>query len=299
MTPRDSSAAVAPVLSEPFGTLLIVGLGLLGGSAALAARQTGCTERIIALNRPGSPHDEARDAGLIDDYTEHLDRAVAAADLVLLCQPVNSIRAILPAVLAAARPGTLVTDVGSTKGTLVETAETIPSQAHFVGSHPMAGSHLTGWRSARADLFSGATTYVTPTSATNLAAVARTAAFWRALGSRVIITDPRRHDRLVALLSHVPHMTAAALVQHLANSGEDPELLRLLAGNGLRDTTRIAQGSPLVWKEICQHNAQEISTQLRDVASLLERMASQLEAATFDELEATLALAAELRGRLG
>lgn len=283
---------------ERIETLLIVGLGLLGGSAAMAARSANCVRRVLALSRAGSPHSEALNAGLIDGYSEDLSSLVAEANFILLCQPVDAIARILPAVMASARPGTVITDVGSTKGTLVQVAEGIPGQAAFVGSHPMAGSHLTGWKNGRPDLFSGATTYVTLTDRTNLEAAGRVARFWRQLGSRVVLTDPARHDSLVALLSQVPHMASAAIVRHLEESGEDPALMKLLAGNGLRDTTRIAAGSPLVWREICQHNPQEIASQLRQLATIVERLAEQIETGKLDALEQELASAAALREQL-
>jgi len=280
---------------ERIKTMLIVGLGLLGGSAAMAARSTGIARRVIAHSRAGAPHIEAANAGVIDGYTENLTAAVAESDFILLCQPVDAIAQILPTVMAAARPGTVVTDVGSTKGSLVEVADSIQSEAAFVGSHPMAGSHLTGWRNGRPDLFAGATTYVTLTKETNLAAVGRVTRFWKLLGSRVILTDPQRHDRLVALLSHVPHMTAAAIMRHLEASGEDPAFMKLLSGNGLRDTTRIAAGSPIVWREICQHNAPQIARQLRELGAIIERLAVSIEHGRLDEVEAELSAAALLR----
>jgi prephenate dehydrogenase len=283
---------------ERIKTLLIVGLGLLGGSAAMAARSTGCARRVLALSRPGAPHSEAMNAGLIDGYGESLTDLVAESDFILLCQPVDAIARILPMIMSTARPGTVVTDVGSTKATLVAIAEPIPSDGAFVGSHPMAGSHLTGWKNGRPDLFAGATTYVTLTELTDLEAAGRVARFWRQLGSRVVLTDPQRHDALVALLSQVPHVAAAAIVRHLEASGEDPALMKLLAGNGLRDTTRIAAGSPVVWREICQHNSVPISRQLRELAGILERLAGLIEQGRLDELEQELASAAALRERL-
>jgi prephenate dehydrogenase len=283
---------------EMLGTVLIMGLGLLGGSAGMAIRSRHLARRITAACRAGHPHEEARRAGLIDDYSPDVPKLLADADLVLLCQPVDSIRQSLAQVLGLVRPGTIVTDVGSTKAGLVRAAEAIDSQGHFVGSHPMAGSHLTGWQNGRPDLFSGATTYVTVTDATDLRAAGTVARFWTALGSRVMLTTPERHDRLAAMLSHVPHMTAASLMQGLLDSGEDPSLVKLLAGNGLRDSTRIAAGSAQVWREICQHNSKEIASQLRALALRLETTAGLLEAGDLDRVEESLAASANLRQKL-
>lgn len=257
--------------------LLIAGLGLLGGSVALAAREMHLARHITALARPGRNHDAAMEAGLIDRWGTDLAAEVARADFVLLAQPVESIVNALPEVLAAAGEDTVVTDVGSTKAAITTAAGKVTGKAAFVGSHPMAGSHLTGWKNGRADLFQGRTTYITPTAETSLEATARVSHFWQALGSRVVLVDPERHDHLCALLSHVPHLAAVALVHLLDDSCEDPHFLKVLAGTGLRDTTRIAMGSADVWEEICVHNRQEIATKLRRYADLCGELAAMVE----------------------
>jgi prephenate dehydrogenase len=254
--------------------LTIAGLGLLGGSIALAAREHHLAARIVAVGRRDYP--EAVEAGLIDVYTRDLAAAAAKADLLILCTPVDKILEQLPEVLSAAKPGSLITDVGSTKRRLVEAAQTIPSRAHFVGSHPMVGSHLTGWQNAEADLFTRGITYITPTEKTDTAAAARVGAFWQNAGARTVYIHPRRHDRLCSLLSHVPHMAAVALMELIAESREDPYTLRVLAGTGLRDTTRIAQGSADVWTEICQHNSEEVAAHLEKLAAILASMAEEV-----------------------
>lgn len=261
-------------MSERIDNLAIVGLGILGGSIALAARERGLAARITAVGRRDYP--EAKEAGLIDVYTRDLAAAAAEADLMVLCTPVEKIEEQLETVMPAVRSGALVTDVGSTKLRLVEAAERIPGEGSFVGSHPMVGSHLTGWENADGALFARGITYVTATEKTDLEAVARVGAFWEALGARTVYIHPHRHDFLCALLSHVPHMAAVALMQLIADTHEDPEALRVFAGTGLRDATRIAMGSPDVWAEICGHNRREVAKQLDHLAAIIQKQASDI-----------------------
>jgi len=277
--------------------LLIVGLGLLGGSVALAARERGIARHIVAHARPGRDHEQARADGLIDAWSHDLAGEAARADFILIAQPVDSIVRILPTILAAASEGALVTDVGSTKATIVEKAGAVATKAHFVGSHPMAGSHLTGWKNGRANLFQGATTYVTPTESTCMDATGRVTRFWQSLGSRPVLVDPVRHDHLCALVSHVPHLVAVALMELLGESCEDPHFLRVISGPGLRDTTRIAMGSPDVWQEICHHNSKEISVKLHQLAEICHQLADKVGKGD-ESLRATLGEASRIRSLL-
>jgi prephenate dehydrogenase len=202
-------------------------------------------------------------------------------------------------VLRNARPGTVVTDVGSTKASLVAEAErTASARAHFVGSHPMVGSHLTGWKNGNADLFVGGTIYVTPTEKTETGAAAKVAAFWEALGGNVVFTGPQRHDELASLLSHVPHMVAVALVELLEKSAEDPHFLKRLAGSGLRDTTRVAMGSSQMWREISEQNGETIAGHLDAMAERITLLAEAIRRGDFAALESRLERAAELRAKL-
>jgi prephenate dehydrogenase len=233
---------------------------------------------VEALARPGRDHGEALAAGLIDSWSNDLASAAAAADMVILAQPVEAIRQSIPTMLAAVRPGTVVTDVGSTKRLLAEAAARCPPGGGvFVGSHPMAGSHLNGWRHARPDLFEGRTTLVTPAGEEQLPAAARLVEFWRRLGSQVILVDPARHDEVCALISHVPHFAAAAVVDLVMAAGEDPTTLAVWAGSGFRDTTRVAMGPADVWTEIATHNAEPLARGLRNLAGVLQRMANAIE----------------------
>lgn len=274
-------------------TLAIAGLGLLGGSVALAARERGLARRIVAVTR--RPADDAVEAGIVDEWTEDLAAAVRTAGLVILGTPVEVMKRQLAEVLSATGPETLVTDVGSTKDTLAQAASALGTAAgRYVPAHPMAGSHLTGWRHARGDLFEDSLVYLTPAEATDPEAVERVASFWEALGARLVYTSARRHDRLVALLSHVPHMAAAGLVDWLGASGEDPHFLGQLAGPGFRDTTRVAMGSTPMWREILAQNAANTSAGLRELAARLQAIAHSIDEGG-PELEALLERASAAR----
>lgn len=159
----------------------------------------------------------------------------------------------------------------------------------------MVGSHLTGWQHSRDDLFPEGITYVTPGLRTPAEAVGRIVNFWEALGARIVVTQPGRHDELVALLSHAPHMAAVALVRLLADAREDPVFLRLLAGTGFRDTTRIAMGSPTIWREIAQHNSGPLADQLDALAGHVQELADLVRSREWEALEEALKEAAALR----
>lgn len=282
--------------------LVIWGVGLLGGSVSLAARRAGFSGTVVGIGRNAETLEQAKQAGIIQQHTTDPESfSWQPGDFVVLCQPVTTIVECMPSLLKQLPKGCLVTDVGSTKQTIVAAAEQVSGSEHdcFVGSHPMAGSEKTGFQHASPMLFSGATTILTSTEKTNPEALAQVSAFWSALGSRVIIMHPRRHDELIALISHVPHMTAAALVNLVDNTHNDPSLLRLICGNGFRDTTRIAQGSSAVWSQICQENAEAIANQLDSLSAILQEYAQEIRAKNTSRISEVLDQSSELRKKMG
>lgn len=248
-------------MSEPhFSTISIVGVGLLGASLALAAKQQKLCDRVIGVGRNQATLEDAQELGIVDEVTTDLGSGVKSADLVVLCTPVFHIVKVVGQVLNAAKPGAIVTDVGSTKASIVSAAEAASqgTAKFFVGSHPMAGSEKSGMRNARPDLYANSTCIVTKTRQTDLKAFAQVCALWTALGCRVVIARPDRHDHLIGMVSHLPHLLAVALVRTLAKTQEDKNLIKGIIGNGFRDTTRIAAGSPAMWQDICADNSAEI-----------------------------------------
>lgn len=241
-----------------FGTVAILGPGLIGGSLALALAERGLAERLMIYAR--SPHalDAIRTAGVDAELTGNPSEAVAEADVVVLCVPIEAMAGLVREFRDALKPGTLVTDVGSVKGSVDrDLAPLLEDRALWIGSHPMAGSEQAGFAAARADLFEGAAVIITPTKQTQPKAERLAKKFWEALGARLYILEPEFHDLAVAEISHVPHLLAAFLVAKATKEG------RAIAGGGFRDTTRVASGSPELWTEIVWANRHAITNHLR------------------------------------
>jgi prephenate dehydrogenase len=286
-------------------TLAIYGVGLLGGSLGLAVKARGMARRVIGIGRSLERLEKAVALGAIDEATTDLAAGCAAADWVILASTVSHIISLLPSVAAACRPDAIVTDVGSTKATIVAEAERVFAGSDgsvrgpvFVGSHPMTGGEQSGVQHASADLFEDACCIVTPTDRTEEPAAIRVSEFWRALGGRVVRLDPGRHDELIAAVSHVPHLSAVGLLLFASELGEDPDLLASLLGNGFRDTTRIAAGPPDVWREICLENRGPIADHLDRLVAQLRALEAAVRAGDADVLTERLARAREFRKRL-
>jgi len=282
------------------GTLAIYGVGLLGGSVGLAVRARGMADRIIGIGRSTERLAQAVEQGAIDEMTTDLREGCAEADLVILASTVSHIVELLPHVAAACKASALVTDVGSTKATIVEQADRLFGRRgpHFVGSHPMAGSERSGVAHASADLFEKACCVVTPTPTTSRAATERLEEFWRLLGGRVVRLDPERHDRLVAVISHLPHVAAVAVLLVAAELGEDADVLATLLGNGFRDSTRVAAGPAEVWRDICLENRAAIAENLERLGEQLLLIAEEVREGEGEALLERLQKAREFRKRL-
>jgi len=278
--------------------LAVVGLGLLGGSVARAARDRGLARRIVAVGRQLSTIEAARRDGTVDEVTTDLARGLAEADFCLIATPVTTLEGMLPAIWRACADGALITDVGSTKASIVAAADRLAAERplRFVGSHPMAGSEKSGYGAARADLFDSATVVLTPTERTDADALATVAAFWQALGGRVLRLDPAAHDRAVAAVSHLPHLVAEALVDAVVRM--EPGFFDV-AGRGFRDTTRIAAGSPPMWREIFQDNRQALGEALGVFRKSLDHFEAMIAAGDGDTLERELDRLKQVRERLG
>ena len=270
--------------------LTVVGVGLLGGSVAKAARARGVAREIVGVGRDAGRLRPALVEGAIDHATTDLVAGVREADLVVLAVPVQTLERLLPAAWAAAAPDALITDVGSTKATIVEAAERLAAgrPLAFVGSHPMAGSEQSGYGVARADLFTGATVILTPTESTEPRAVKGVTVFWESLGAHVAVLDPRTHDRVVAAISHLPHLVAYALVEAAARA--EPSALDF-AARGFKDTTRIAASDPDVWQEIFLDNRPALRQSLAVFRAALDEVERLVEAGDAARLQAWLAAA--------
>ncbi len=238
-----------------FSTVSLLGVGLLGGSIGLAIRAAAMDCKIIGYGHRRQSLDAAIESAAIDHAESDPVTAVTEADLIILCTPVGTFGPLLKKIAQAVRPGAIVTDVGSTKRSIVQLGEEIlAGKAHFVGSHPMAGSEKRGVEYARADLFVGATCILTPTEQTDPHALRQVREFWQTLRMRCVELSPEDHDRRLADISHLPHALAAALV-----AMQSDEALPL-SGKGFLDTTRIASGDGGLWRDIFYDNADNLRT---------------------------------------
>jgi cyclohexadieny/prephenate dehydrogenase len=271
--------------TRPFGRIAVLGLGLLGGSVARAARERGLAREVVGSGRRAAPLERALQAGIVDRVAPALE-AVVGADLVVLGTPVGSMPNLVTEVASRLEPGCLLTDVGSVKESLVDRLPgLLPAGVEFVGAHPMAGSHLRGPDHARADLFEGATCVLTPRRGQDPEAVARVETFWRDLGARVTRRDARVHDEEVAWVSHLPHLVAFAFAQSL---GSAPIGAGELAGSGFRDFTRIAQSDAELWGEILSLNSKALAGPLSHFSKAVSELAEALEKEDGEALERIL-----------
>jgi cyclohexadieny/prephenate dehydrogenase len=260
-------------------TLAVVGVGLLGGSIALAARQRRVAGRIVGCDRSEGVLERAAACQMLDMATTDLALAVAEADLVVLCLPVDAIVEGAFRAAAHCRPGALITDVGSTKGGLVRALDgRLPAGVAFVGSHPLAGSEKSGPEHARADLFENRLVVVTPGAKTPPADVARVMTFWHALGASVVPMPAEEHDRALAMTSHLPHVVASAL------AGVLPPEWQFLTATGFRDTTRVAAGGLEMWRAIFLANREPLLHVLGRFRARLEEYTAALAAGDAEAL---------------
>lgn len=257
-----------------FSTVAILGPGLLGASAGAAIFQNQIAERIVAWARKPETRLLCEQAEWCDEVFESAAEAASEADFIIICTPVHTILPILDSISKSLQPDTIVTDVGSTKSLIVRLARGVPpAHAHFVGSHPMAGSEKSGFSAAHSDLFENRACFVTPLTDTPAAPVDTVVRFWNALGMLVDTVSPEEHDEIVANISHLPHVLASALCSYLDTR---PHTWRDFAGGGLRDTTRVAAGDPGLWKDIVEQNADEIVRALRGFQAELHTLESAI-----------------------
>jgi len=255
--------------------IAILGPGLLGGSVALALREKEDVEVRLWARRADAV-EQVRALAVAHVVTPCLTEAVAGADTVLLCVPVGAMEGLVRQILPDLDPDALVTDVGSVKELVCRTlTPLLQGRAQFIGSHPMAGSEKAGIGAARADLFNEAVCILTPESGvTSPVAIERATALWERLGCRVRSLEPVLHDQICALISHLPHLSAAALVNTV--DAVCPEAFGF-CGTGFRDSTRIAAGLPAMWTEILLSNRHAVAESLRRLISILDKSARQLE----------------------
>jgi prephenate dehydrogenase len=286
---QPHSASGEPPL---FGRIGIVGLGLIGGSIALAARQIWPRGLVIGVDHK-DVLEEAMRRHAIDVAADDLI-VLAEADLVILAAPARQNIALLADLDENVRQPAIVTDTGSTKRAVVDAAKALPPRFTFVGGHPLGGAAKGGLEHARPDLFSGRPWLLTPQGDAGGAAVEKLSAFARALGSEPHVLAPEAHDRLLAFLSHLPQLTASALMQVVGEAVGERGLA--LAGRGLVDTTRLASSPAEIWRDVAATNADEIGPALDALIATLQALRDDLPVG--DRLAETFTSASRWRARL-
>lgn len=273
--------------------LSILGVGLLGGSIGLACKAASSRCKIKGYGHRAQTLQRALEIGAVDQVTQDLSAAVHDSQLIILCTPVGRFLEILRGIGPHLPPDAVVTDVGSTKRSVVRQAlRYLPKGIRFVGSHPMAGSEKRGVEFARADLFQNALCITTPTPRTDPDALAMVESFWQAIGMRITRLSPVQHDRLLADVSHLPHLVAGAMIT-LQSDAALP-----LAGKGFLDTTRIAGGDGPLWRDILLDNRDNVQTSLNRLQRQIHKLQTFLKNRDGEALTAWLNAAASRRESL-
>ncbi len=302
-SPADDDAGAGPGGTSPFARIAVVGCGLIGGSFALASRGVDGVRRVTAWDVDPAVRREAAELDVADRVPEHLDEAVAGADLILLAVPVGVTGDVAARVVAAADGDAVLTDVGSVKVGPVEAVESVLAERdhriRFLGGHPMAGSEQAGVAAADASLFQGATWLLTPTGTSDPEVFNVLSAHLRSLDARVLAVSPADHDRIVATASHLPQVVASALADEAdaaARSSGDGVLA--VAAGGFRDVTRIASSDPQLWTGILAQNREAVLAALESFGDRLAGFREAVAAGDWDTVRERLEQGRAARGRL-
>lgn len=281
-----------------FGRVAVIGVGLIGGSFALALKSAKACAEVVGVGRSRANLEAALALGAIDVATGDVAQAVRGADLVLVATPVAQFAAVFRALAPELAPDALVTDAGSTKRDVVAAARAQLGAkiARFVPAHPIAGAEHSGAAAAKADLFRGKRVVLAPLAENAPRSIERIAAVWRACGARTSSMSPEEHDGVFAAVSHLPHLLAFALVNDIAERPNSGQLFGYAAG-GFRDFTRIASSHPEMWRDICIANRDALLEELMRYGAQLESIRALLTAGDAAGLEEVFAKARASRNR--
>ena len=280
-----------------FERVVIIGLGLIGGSLAAALKEQRLARRVVAVARSPRTRERGLEMGLVDEVHEDAARAVAGADLVFLAVPVQAMGRVMAAMAPGLDPAVVISDGGSVKQAVLAAArENLPDVSRFVPGHPIAGKEHSGVDAADAELYRDHRVILTPVAETDASALARVRDLWTALGAEVLEMAPDEHDRVLAETSHLPHMLAFSLVDTLARQGDSTEIFRYAAG-GFRDFTRIASSDPLMWHDILMENRQAVLQALELFDRGLEDFRQAVSSGDSEKLLAIMTRANSARAR--
>lgn len=267
-------------------TVCIIGTGLIGGSLALAIRQAGFCKEIVGAGRTEATLVKAVELGVVDRYDTSISNAVEDADIVVVCVPLGSMHAVFEQINAAEIESTIITDAGSAKQSVIDEAEFVFGAGfrNFVPGHPIAGTEQSGVSAAFPELYQNRRVILTPTENTSVDALEKVRAMWQSAGAEVETMSAEHHDLVLAGTSHLPHLLAFGLVDCLNNLEDVDEIFRFAAG-GFRDFTRIASSDPIMWRDICLSNRDEVMVMMRRYSKEMEKIFKALEAGDGEKLK--------------
>lgn len=278
--------------------LVIFGVGLIGGSVALALKKQANAPLCVGIGRNRANLDQALSLGIIDTIETDIASALTDADMVLIAAPVAQTKNILQSIQPHLNPNTIITDAGSTKADVLAMAQAILGEQanQFVGAHPIAGAEKSGASAAKADLYVGKNVVITPSSNTNHEAVNQVRQLWQACGANVIEMSAEKHDGIFATVSHLPHLLAFVLVEEIASRDNAEELFNF-AASGFRDFTRIAGSSPEMWRDISFANKAALLNEISTYEQALSKLKQTLAGEDTDALQALFERASEARNQ--
>ena len=265
-------------------TFGFIGLGLIGGSIARGIKRACPTARIMAYMRTRAKREQAKEDGIVDVILDGIGEPLLECDIIFLCTPVEYNAQYLTQIRSFLKPGALITDVGSTKEDIHRVVTTLHMEEFFVGGHPMAGSEKTGYENSTDHLLENAYYIVTPTAKTKQEDADRLVEIARSIGSIPIVLDYHEHDRIVAAISHLPHLIASSLVNLVKDSDNQSELMKRLAAGGFKDITRIASSSPEMWEQICMTNTGNIIDMMEHYIASLTQILDSLKQHRGDDI---------------
>lgn len=282
-----------------FNRVCIIGVGLIGGSLAMVMKDKGLADTVVGVGRGLANLEIAEERGIIDTFTRDVAEGVMDADLVVVATPVRKMADTLRTAAPNLKAGCVVTDVGSVKGRVVEEVEpVIPEGVHFVPGHPIAGTENSGAGAAFPELYCERACILTPTENTDKSALDTVKALWEEAGSRVIIMDTATHDKVLAAVSHLPHVIAYSLVNTVADLEEGGVETLWYSAGGFKDFTRIASSSPEMWTDICALNREQILEMIDLFQSRLDEIRRHIEGSDLEGLKNDFSRAKRIRDSL-
>lgn len=266
--------------------ITVIGTGLIGGSLGLAIKKNKIARKVIGYGRNYNKLKLAKIAGAVDLITTDLKEAVKDSDIIILCLPIRLILKFSKKISGLVKKGCIITDAGSTKSEIVKSSTKIFKNAYFVGSHPLAGSHNSGIKFAKQDLFEDSTSVITPIKNTDKTAVKKIKFIWERIGAKVILMTPEEHDRLVSLTSHLPHLVAVSLTNTVLD--KNIKKIKQMIASGFKDTTRISASSSILWSDICFTNKTNIIKGIEKFKNQLTEIERALKNNNFKKLKSLL-----------